>query len=77
MARIQVNGQKKNVKHAMLLGLSNQRRATPPENWNPKRNNREKSFWDKLPGRVRASGFLASDVDSLIADGGKQNGGVQ
>src|ERR1700691_1120527 len=29
----------------------------------------------KLPGRVRASGFLASDVDRLIADCGKQNGG--
>jgi predicted DNA-binding transcriptional regulator AlpA len=28
----------------------------------------------KLPGRLRASGFLASDVDSLIADCGKQNG---
>ncbi len=31
----------------------------------------------KLPGRVRAAGFLASDVDSLIADSGKQNGGEQ
>ena len=31
----------------------------------------------KLPGRVRASGFLASDVDRLIADCGKQNGGEQ
>jgi hypothetical protein len=29
----------------------------------------------KLPGRLRASGFLASDVDSLIADCGKQNRG--
>lgn len=30
-----------------------------------------------LPGRVRASGFLASDVDRLITDCGKQNGGEQ
>lgn len=31
----------------------------------------------KLPGRLRASGFLASDVDTLIADCGNQNGGKQ
>lgn len=31
----------------------------------------------KFPGRVRAAGFLASDVDKLIADCGKQNGGEQ
>ncbi len=31
----------------------------------------------KLPSRVRAAGFLASDVDNLIANGGKQNGGKQ
>jgi hypothetical protein len=31
----------------------------------------------KLPGRLRASGFLASDVDNLIADCGKQKGGVR
>ena len=31
----------------------------------------------RLPRRVRASGFLASDVDNLIANGGKQNGGEQ
>jgi hypothetical protein len=31
----------------------------------------------KLPGRMRASGFLASDVDSLIANSGNQNGGAQ
>jgi predicted DNA-binding transcriptional regulator AlpA len=31
----------------------------------------------KLPGRLRASGFLASDVDSLITDCGKPNGGEQ
>jgi hypothetical protein len=31
----------------------------------------------KLPGRLRASGFLASDVDSLIVDCGNQNGGKQ
>lgn len=27
----------------------------------------------KLPGRVRASGFLASDVDKLIAECGKRD----
>jgi hypothetical protein len=31
----------------------------------------------RLPGRLRAAGFLASDVDTLIADCGKQNGGTQ
>lgn len=31
----------------------------------------------KLPGRLRASGFLASDVNSLIANCGEQEGGVQ
>ncbi|MGO9588212.1 MAG: hypothetical protein ACLP2Y_18705 [Limisphaerales bacterium] len=31
----------------------------------------------KLPGRVRAAGFLATDVDRLIADCGKKNGGEQ